>query len=331
MPLRIIRDDIVNIKTDAIVNTSSPSPQIGSGVDWRINTVAGPKLIEYRESFGQLEYGDVVMTPAGKLGAKAVLHAVTPVWRGGEHGERKLLAGCYSKALELAINANLKSVAFPLLSAGNQGFPNDIALEIANEVFETFLARNEIDIYLVLFSDEAMNASGPLRESIEEYIDSHLIAELEAEECICFAAEGARPSNRAGRALRREAKASVAAGLDNIDGILENTFTDELIRLAAQRDMTDPQVYKAANIDRKAFNKIINNRDYHPGKNTAIALGIALRLNLDQMKDFIGRAGYALTRASRFDIVVEFCILNNIYNIIRVNEILFEHTEKTLN
>lgn len=90
MPLKIVRDDIVKVNADAIVNTSSPSPVIGRGVDLRINNAAGPELIRYREKFGQLEYGDAVMTPSGKLaqrllfmplhpyGAEAALRAAYP-------------------------------------------------------------------------------------------------------------------------------------------------------------------------------------------------------------------------------------------------------------
>lgn len=332
MPLKIVRDDIVNINADAIVNTSSPEPVIGRGVDLRINNAAGPELIRYRERFGQLEYGDAVMTLPGKLGARAVIHAVTPVWRGGGFGERHILEDCYRKALTLAVNAGMNSIAFPLLSAGTQGFPNDLALETANSVFEEFLADSEILIYLVLFSDEAMNASGELRDRIEEYIDSNMADEIMMEESVCCSVCDIPPEynrNEKKRSFLRLKRKN--AKLEDIDSMLEGSFTEELIRLAGLKNMTDPQVYKAANIDRKAFNKIINAKDYHPSKNTAIALGFALGLNLDQMKDFIGKAGYALTRSSRFDIIVEFCILNDIYNIIRVNEILFEYTEKTLN
>ena len=127
MPLKIVRDDIVKVNADAIVNTSSPSPVIGRGVDLRINNAAGPELIRYREKFGQLEYGDAVMTPSGKLGAKAVIHAVTPVWRGGGFGERELLCSAYRSALGLALEHGCGSVAFPLISAGAFGRQSGIS------------------------------------------------------------------------------------------------------------------------------------------------------------------------------------------------------------
>ena len=122
MPLKIVRDDIVKVNADAIVNTSSPSPVIGRGVDLRINNAAGPELIRYREKFGQLEYGDAVMTPSGKLGAKAVIHAVTPVWRGGGFGERHILADCYRKALAIAAAFGRQSGISQLHCSGNSQF-----------------------------------------------------------------------------------------------------------------------------------------------------------------------------------------------------------------
>ena len=242
MPLKIVRDDIVKVNADAIVNTSSPSPVIGRGVDLRINNAAGPELIRYREKFGQLEYGDAVMTPSGKLGAKAVIHDVTPVWRGGGGGERHILADCYRKALAIAEDAGMNSIAFPLLSAGNQGFPNYIALETANSVFEEFLADSEMLICLVLFSDEAMNASGELRDRIEEYIDSNMADEIMMEESACCWVSdipveyNRNEKKRSFLCLKRK-----KAKLEDIDSMLEGSFTEELKRLVGIKNMTDPQ------------------------------------------------------------------------------------------
>ena len=94
--------------------------------------------------------------------------------------------------------------------------------------------------------------------------------------------------------------------------------------------MSDPEVYKRANLSRKLFSKIRKNKDYRPSKPTALALAIALRLNLDETKDLIGRAGFALTHSSKFDIIVEYCIQKNIYNIFELNEILFAFDQPLL-
>ena len=103
MPFEIVRNDIANMRVDAIVNTANPHPVIGSGVDSRIHKKAGEKLLAIRKEFGELAYGDTVITPAYKLSANYVIHAVSPVWYDGTHNERALLEQCYTGALSLAL------------------------------------------------------------------------------------------------------------------------------------------------------------------------------------------------------------------------------------
>lgn len=126
MPFEIIRGDITEIKADAIVNTVNPNPVIGSAVDAGIHKKAGPKLLEARKKIGSIAAGQVVVTPAFDLAAKFVIHAVGPGWEDGAHGEEALLRQCYDNTLALAAKKRCKSVAFPLLSVGNCGFPKAV-------------------------------------------------------------------------------------------------------------------------------------------------------------------------------------------------------------
>ena len=96
------------------------------------------------------------------------------------------------------------------------------------------------------------------------------------------------------------------------------------------KDLKETDVYKRANVDRKLFSKIRNNPEYRPSKVTAVALAIGLELNLDDTKDFIGRAGYALTHSSRFDIIIEYFIENGNYNVFEINEALFAFDQSLL-
>ena len=132
MPFEIIRGDITKIKADAIVNTANPEPVIGSGVDAGIHKKAGAKLLKARKKIGPIAVGQAAVTPAFDLDAKYVIHAVGPVWEDGEHVETALLRQCYDSALALAAKKRCKSVAFPLLSAGNYGFPKAVALQVAS-------------------------------------------------------------------------------------------------------------------------------------------------------------------------------------------------------
>ena len=344
MPFEIIRGDITEIKADAIVNTANPAPIIGSGVDAGIHKKAGPKLLETRKRIGPIAVGHAAATRAFDLDARFVIHAVGPVWEGGGHGEEALLRQCYDSALALAAKKRCASVAFPLLSAGNYGFPKAAALQIAINAFSTFLMEHEMRIILVVFDRDVFALSEKLFQSVRSYIDEHYIQEKLREEytlaesaSIRFKPRTPRQSNEiepmAPQAPCPEPTEpepimsfTVAAAPVGLDDLLKNTdagFSETLLKLIDRSGKKDAEVYKKANIDRKLFSKIRGNPTYRPSKATALAFAIALELSLDETRDFIARAGYALSHSSKFDIIVEFFIENKNYNVMEINETLF--------
>ena len=132
-----------------------------------------------------------------------------------------------------------------------------------------------------------------------------------------------------GKVASKEIKTD-SRSLEDLVTEIESSFAESLFKYIDDKGLTDPEVYKRANLDRKLFSKIRKNKNYKPSKNTALALAVALELNLDETKDFIGKAGYALTRSSKMDIIVEFFIKQNNYDIFELNEVLFYYEEPLL-
>ena len=175
MPFEIVRNDIVNMHTDAIVNTANPTPVVGYGVDAGVHKKAEENLLKERQKIGDIPFGASAITPGFNLNANYVIHTVGPVWQGGNNNEEALLKSCYTSSLELALKHNCESIAFPLISAGNHGFPKHLALQIAINAFSEFLLKHEMQIYLVVFGSDAFALSEKLFNSVQSYIDDKYI------------------------------------------------------------------------------------------------------------------------------------------------------------
>ena len=353
MPFEIVRNDIVNMQADAIVNTANPKPIIGYGVDMGIHKKAGPKLLDAREGIGDIDVGGAIITEGFCLDAKFVIHTVGPVWQGGQSGEEELLKRCYEKSLELAVENKCESIAFPLLSAGNHGFPKPLALQIAIGVFSEFLMNHEMQIYLVVFGKDTFSLSEKLFNSVQSYIDEKYIVDKTLDEYGVKNKKGVREDELeqicqildARRNYYPEPKYQEYADFSmpcapmpcgapcDLEKLLDDTdagFSETLLKLIDRTGKKDSDIYKKANVDRKLFSKIRNNPDYKPSKATAIAFAIALELSLDETRDFIARAGFALSHSSKFDIIIEYFISNGNYDMFEINETLFAFDQNLL-
>ncbi len=341
MPLKIIRNDITKVEVDAIVNAANETLLGGGGVDGAIHKAAGPQLLEECRTLNGCKVGQAKITKGYNLPAKHVIHTVGPVWRGGGSGEEVLLADAYRNSLALAKAHQLKSIAFPLISSGAFGYPKDQALKTAMDVIGDFLLKHDMEVYLVVFDKTAFALSEKLFFSITQYIDDRYIE-----------AHPIDRTNRMGRLeelkelysveiqqkyvaeMSEEPTADSAMkpkrSLEEVIRQVDETFSQRLLRKIDEKGLTDTQTYKKANIDRKLFSKIRNDKHYKPSKPTVLAFAIALELSLDETNDLLLSAGFALSRSSRLDLIVQYFIEQEEYNIFQINEALFAFDQQIL-
>lgn len=343
MPFEIVRNDITNMKVDAVVNSANPRPIIGLGTDSRIHEKAGPRLLVARQKIGNIAMGQAAITPAFDLQAKYVIHTVGPVWDGGSCGEETFLRNCYDNALKLALKYGCRSIAFPLIATNNYGFPRDKALQIAISAFSAFLMEQEMTIYLVVFDRTSFKLSEKLFQSVASYIDENYVEDCE-NAVYGTTAGNHRRIRRRDRQLEERmvmeecapcysmpmALPSKALPLEDMLKQTDAGFSETLLKLIDNSGKKDSEIYKKALLSKQHFSKIRNNPNYKPTKQTAIALAVALELDLEATKDLISRAGYALTNSSKFDLIIRYFIEQGKYNVVEINCVLFDHDQSLL-
>ena len=327
MPLIIVRNDITKMKVDAIVNAANETLLGGGGVDGCIHRAAGPELLQECRTLGGCRTGEAKITGAYRLPCRYIIHTVGPVWNGGKYGEREQLASCYRTSLALAKERGCETVAFPLISSGIFGYPKDQALRVAVDTISEFLAENDMTVYIVIFDRTAYQIGNKLFADIAAYIDDHYVDAHTDSRRERMRRMGVVES----RMLTAYEDAPMAVGrLDEALAHLDTGFSETLLKLIDRSGKKDAEVYKKANVDRKLFSKIRNNPDYKPSKPTAVAFAIALELNLRETRDLIARAGYVLSPSSKFDVIIEYFIMQRDYDIFKINEALFAFDQSLL-
>lgn len=363
MPFTIVRKDITQMAVDAIVNAANVDLRMGGGVCGAIFRAAG--MDEMRAACAPLapiQTGDAVMTPAFNLPARYVIHTAGPVYRDGLSGEAQLLRACYRNSLEIADASDCRSVAFPLIASGIYGYPRAEALTVAVEAIREFLAERDLDVYLAVLDKQTIVLNEPLSRAVRGFIDRHwqpqgVQAAAPPGQANLPPQSGQRASRRRPRLQGRRPSASqqpdekpalslkwleVASEaidakpaqrvyeLENRYGTLGESFSRALLRLIDDRGLNDVDVYKRANLDRRLFSKIRSDRNYAPGKKTALALAVALELNLEETGDLLRRAGYALSPSYLTDVIVEYFIRQGRYDLYEINTALFQYDQSPL-
>lgn len=334
MPLTFVRNDITKMAVDAIVNAANQSLLGGGGVDGAIHRAAGPELLEECRTLNGCGTGEAKITKGYRLPAKYVIHTVGPVYKDGLHGEPQLLRSCYRESMRLAAKNGCTSIAFPLISAGVYGYPREEAVRIAAETIAEELEENEMEAYLVFFDKGSLAAGKELHADIQAFIDDN------------YAADALEEDRRRGRnslhfseamlppLYEEEICSSVSAApgkpLSDFTKELDESFQQMLMRKIAESGEKPSDIYHRANISKAHFSKINCDEHYKPTKKTVCAFAIALKLSLDETKELLMKAGFALSHSSLFDVIIEYFIRNGNYDIFAVNEALFDYDQELL-
>lgn len=339
MSLRIVRNDITKMNTEAIVNTANEESIYGTGCDSAIYVAAGEQeLLRYRqEHIGYRKEGEVFITPGFNLYAKYIIHAVSPLYIDGNQGEEDLLRKCYRDSLLLADENKIKSIAFPLISTGGFGYPKEEGMRIAVDEINQYLLSHDMDVYLVVFDTKSTILGEKIYPALEEYIDHNYVLEKREEE---YGDRRFRSVRYAVPNVYRELP-MMDTEEDDVDYLedydvneeklnermehLADTFSQYLLYLIQEKGLDNVEVYKRAIVSKKMFSKIKNDLNYHPNKITALCLCVGAKLSLDETKDLLARAGYALSPCDKTDIIFSFFIENKIYDMIEIDIQLEEH------
>lgn len=343
MSLKIVRNDITKMHTEAIVNTASADGSVGPGCDKAVYEAAGfEELVSYRkEHVGKVKAGDAFITPGFGLEASYIIHAVSPRFKDGKHGEEGKLRSCYRNSLALVKANGIKSVAFPLISTGSFGYPKEEGLRIAVDEINAFLLTYECDLYLVVFDEGSTKLGRKLCPGLESYINSNYVDRQQNAEygtgllrmrieepdmlaAPCFDACNSAPV--CADDFYEDHESKLKERLKH----LSDTFSEYLLFLIKDKGMTNAEVYKRAIVDKKVFSKIKNNADYHPEKMTAMCLCVGAKLNIDEATDLLARAGYALSPCDKTDVIFSYFLENEIYDMIELDIQLEEHGLKCL-
>ncbi|MBR4857712.1 MAG: macro domain-containing protein [Clostridia bacterium] len=356
MPLQIIRQDITKMQVDAIVNPSNRHLYPGGGADLSIHEAAGPELLEACNALGGCEVGKAKITPGFNLPCKYVIHTAGPNWYRVDN-PIALLASCYTECLNLATKYKCESVAFPLIASGAYGCPKEQVLKIATKVISDFLFENEMTVYIVIFDKKSYEISERIFCDVKCYIDDNYVEEHAEREIVEGVFDNYYPTSLSRDELRRRREIAIAernfkkkeietedfieselccdcAPIISLDEMLNNMdkgFADTLFYYIDQKGLTDVECYKRSNVDKKTFSKIKCNKDYKPSKKTAVSFAIGLDLNLEETNHLLKTAGFSLSKATMFDVIIEYFVSTGNYNnIFDVNEVLYKFDQVTL-
>jgi len=283
------------------------------------------------------------------LSAEHIIPVSVPTYKEGANGEEKLLRSCYVNALDLAKKYNCKTIILPLIASDRYSYPKEEAIKIAFDSIRKWLTEYDMDITLLVLNKKVFTPKKPMFDKITNYINNYYEFKSKSKYKGFFGKIRASLDKVAVEesALRESGESWIeepqiyysdpvtdeqrkADITKNLAKQLESSFSVTLMKYIEVKGYATADVYKKANIDRKLFSKIRNEKRYLPSKRTAIALAVALELTLSETEDLLKRAGFSLSRSLLFDVIIEYFITHQEYDIYEINNVLFSYDQPIL-
>ena len=348
--LKIVRDDISKRKADAIVNCASSNPTIGAGVESALFAKGGRWLKANREKLGVIEHGHAKISKGGgSLQCKWVIHAVGPYWVDGKSGEIAALCNCYREVLTLAAEKHCKTLAIPLISAGNHGFPPEVVVPAAVGEITRFLSVCEMDVTLVVYEWKAYMASGRIFGDIDSvlgmdfdteeailksYIEAVLPPKRRSPEQVYLAKQKKKLAKHRANYLRpvsQSERENAVAGLRLKAKMYRKGYAVELDRLLKVKRLTYSQIYDKKYLSKQVLFKVRNGKyATAPDKDTLLMIAFRMRLTYGETSKFLAHAGLALSPSNLRDLIIGDFISRGDYQQVALDMVLCNEQLKQL-
>lgn len=345
MSFRIVYADITQLKADAIVNPTDQYYSGGGGVDWLIHSICGEQLYEATDKLPRLHLGEAKATEGFGLPCRYIIHTSGPRWKQSHFLEVSLLGSCYRNCIQLAYNLGCRSIAFPLISSRGKHFPKEQALTTAiNAIMESMDEYPDMEIILTIYGKWTETIPADFFSGLSSYIEDtyeplqDLVSEeepeapfrrmesfeeaYEAEKAAILCETAAAPK------LSVSERSLILDLLDkptqpNLDKIpLDKSFDEILNRLIEENKTKIADLIDQIGISRPGLAKLRNGQN-NPSKNTVFAIAIFFRLSIDDTKDLLMKAGYAINPSSMQDVIVSGLIREGIYDRNRIDDLLY--------
>lgn len=319
MSLQIVRNNILDIKVDAIVNPTDSSFSGSGGTDKQIQDKAGKQLKEELRKYRHLEITDAVISGAyGLKNTKYIIHTRGPIYVDGNNNESVLLEQTYKNVLNTAFNNNIETIAIPLISAGTYKYPVKQALMIASNTIKDYLINHNIDVFLLVYDKEAFDISNDLFKRVYDQLNTRFKKKTKRniipnKKTLCV------KENEIDFVSLKECSNISFPNMD--DYVPDESFNEYLRRIIKEKDLVEADIYKRSNLTKQAFNKIYNKASSKPKKCNVLALAIGMKLDITETRELVEKAGYSFGR-SKVDYVISCFVEEKHYDIYDINSFL---------